>query len=74
MRSESSNDHDDGPIGPSPRVKRLAQDALAAVPAGVLTDLDGTLSLIVDDPAAARLVDGAASALGVSPSGWRWSG
>lgn len=42
---------------------RLAQDALAAAPAGVLTDLDGTLSLIVDDPAAARLVDGAASAL-----------
>ena len=64
MRSESSNDHDGGPIGPSPRVIRLAQDALAAAPAGVLTDLDGTLSLIVDDPAAARLVDGAASVLG----------
>ena len=42
---------------------RLAQDALAAGPAAVLTDLDGTLSLIVEDPAAARLVDGAGSAL-----------
>ena len=41
----------------------LAREALAAEPAGLLTDFDGTLSPIVEDPAAARLVDGATDAL-----------
>ncbi len=41
----------------------LARDALADAPAGLLTDFDGTLSPIVTDPAAARLVEGAADAL-----------
>ena len=40
-----------------------ARAALAAAPAGLLTDLDGTLSQIADDPAAAELVPGAAAAL-----------
>lgn len=41
----------------------LARPALQAEPAGLLTDFDGTLSPIVEDPAAARLVDGATDAL-----------
>jgi trehalose 6-phosphate phosphatase len=41
----------------------LARDALAAGPAGLLTDFDGTLSPIVSDPASARLADGARAAL-----------
>lgn len=41
----------------------LARRALAAQPAGVLTDLDGTLSPIVDDPAAARVADRGDAAL-----------
>jgi trehalose 6-phosphate phosphatase len=45
------------------RALALAVDALAATPAGLLTDFDGTLSPIVADPASARLVDGASDAL-----------
>ncbi|MBW3612297.1 MAG: trehalose-phosphatase [Chloroflexi bacterium] len=41
----------------------LAREALAAEPAGLLTDFDGTLSPIVADPGAARLAEGAAGAL-----------
>ena len=41
----------------------LASEALAAAPAGLLTDFDGTLSPIVGDPSLARLVDGASGAL-----------
>jgi trehalose 6-phosphate phosphatase len=41
----------------------LARDALEAGPAGLLTDFDGTLSPIVEDPASARLVHGAEPAL-----------
>lgn len=41
----------------------LAGSALAATPAGLLTDLDGTLAPIIDDPAAVRPVPGAAEAL-----------
>lgn len=40
-----------------------AADALGASPAGLLTDLDGTLAPIVRDPAAVRLAPGAADAL-----------
>ncbi|MGH2358411.1 MAG: trehalose-phosphatase [Candidatus Limnocylindria bacterium] len=43
----------------------LARPALSAPPAGLLTDLDGTLAPIVRDPAAVRLADGAAGALEV---------
>jgi trehalose 6-phosphate phosphatase len=42
----------------------LARAALTDTPAGLLTDFDGTLSPIVDDPALARLVEGADGALG----------
>jgi trehalose 6-phosphate phosphatase len=63
LRPESSNDPGTGPIGPSPRAAVLAAAALAPAPAGVLTDLDGTLAPIVADPAAARLAAGAAAAL-----------
>ncbi len=42
----------------------LARAALGAEPAGLLTDLDGTLAPIVADPHAAALMDGAADALG----------
>jgi trehalose 6-phosphate phosphatase len=42
----------------------LARTALAAAPSGMLTDLDGTLAPIVDEPSAARLMAGAAEALG----------
>jgi trehalose 6-phosphate phosphatase len=45
------------------RAVTLARAALAAEPAGVLSDLDGTLATIVRDPAAVRLADGAAEAL-----------
>jgi trehalose 6-phosphate phosphatase len=45
------------------RALALAREALAAEPAGLLSDYDGTLSRIVPDPSAATLVDGAASAL-----------
>lgn len=41
----------------------LAREALATTPSGLLTDLDGTLAQIVDDPGAVRLVEGAAEAL-----------
>ena len=41
----------------------MARDALADSPSGLLTDFDGTLSGIVDDPSGARLVDGAHGAL-----------
>jgi trehalose 6-phosphate phosphatase len=40
-----------------------ARRALKAAPAGILSDLDGTLSPIVADPAAARALPGAAEAL-----------
>jgi trehalose 6-phosphate phosphatase len=45
------------------RALALARDALADAPGGLLTDIDGTLSAMVDDPGQARLADGAASAL-----------
>ena len=45
------------------RAISLAGGALAASPAGLLTDFDGTLSPIVADPALARLVDGTDGAL-----------
>ncbi|MCC6618337.1 MAG: trehalose-phosphatase [Chloroflexi bacterium] len=45
------------------RALSLAREALAADPAGIATDIDGTLSPIVDDPGAARLADGASDAL-----------
>ena len=41
----------------------LATDALRAKPAGLLTDFDGTLSPIVNDPSQARLVEGASAPL-----------
>jgi len=41
----------------------MARDALANAPAGLLTDFDGTLSPIVQDPSMSRLVDGADGAL-----------
>jgi trehalose 6-phosphate phosphatase len=43
---------------PFERAVGLARAALGAAPAGLVTDLDGTLSPIVDDPAAAQLVPG----------------
>ena len=45
------------------RAMGLATDALAAEPAGLLTDFDGTLAPIVHDPFMAGLVDGADGAL-----------
>ncbi|HET8777670.1 MAG TPA: trehalose-phosphatase [Candidatus Limnocylindria bacterium] len=45
------------------RAIELASDALAARPAGLLTDFDGTVSPIVADPLLAELVDGASGAL-----------
>ena len=42
----------------------LALRALTDAPAGLLTDLDGTLAPIVSDPSAVRPVPGAAEALG----------
>jgi trehalose 6-phosphate phosphatase len=41
----------------------VAREALAARPAGLLTDFDGTLSPIVERPQDARLADGMAEAL-----------
>ncbi len=52
-----------GADGPLTRALALAYDALSVAPAGVLTDFDGTLSPIVADPSAARLVEGAEDAL-----------
>lgn len=51
----------DASLGPA---LELARRALRSSPAGLLTDMDGTLSPIVSDPAAARLAPGAAEALG----------
>ncbi len=49
---------------PTPdRALALAREALSAAPAGLLTDLDGTLSPIVADAAAASALPGAAEAL-----------
>lgn len=45
------------------RALALGREALDATPAGLLTDFDGTLSPIVADPTAARLVEGATEAL-----------
>lgn len=42
---------------------RLARSAVAIAPAGLLSDLDGTLAPIVADPAAARMADRAEAAL-----------
>jgi trehalose 6-phosphate phosphatase len=56
---ESSRDAD----APLSRALALSREALAAEPAGLLTDFDGTLSPIVRDPMSARLVDGATDAL-----------
>lgn len=41
----------------------LAREAIAAAPAGLLTDLDGTLAPIVPDPDSVRALPGAAAAL-----------
>ncbi|HEX6139850.1 MAG TPA: trehalose-phosphatase [Candidatus Limnocylindria bacterium] len=51
------------------RALTLARAALAAAPAGLLTDLDGTLAPIVRDPAAARALPGAGEALAKLASG-----
>lgn len=48
---------------PLSRALTLARSALADAPAGIATDIDGTLSPIVDDPDAAALASGAAAAL-----------
>jgi trehalose 6-phosphate phosphatase len=45
------------------RALDLARAALAAAPAGLLTDMDGTLAPIVNDPPSARALPGAADAL-----------
>lgn len=53
---------------PHPALDRaidLSRGALAAAPAGLLTDFDGTLAPLVADPGLARLVDGTAGALAV---------
>jgi trehalose 6-phosphate phosphatase len=55
-----SSRHTDGSLE---RALLLATDALAAEPAGLLTDFDGTLAPIVQDPFMAGLVDGADGAL-----------
>jgi len=57
--SESSR----SPAAPLSAALDLARSALADAPAGLLADFDGTLSTIAADPAAARLVDGAAGPL-----------
>ena len=44
------------------RAIELAREALTDSPAGLLTDFDGTVSAIVEDPSAARLVIGAGDA------------
>ncbi|HEX7197422.1 MAG TPA: trehalose-phosphatase [Candidatus Limnocylindria bacterium] len=51
------------PDAPLARAIDLVSEVLAAQPAGLLTDFDGTLSPIVADPALSRLVDGAGGAL-----------
>lgn len=51
------------PPPPLSRALELADEVLAAEPAGILTDFDGTLSPIVTDPALAGLVEGAHGAL-----------
>lgn len=45
------------------RAREMARAVLGREPAGLLTDFDGTLSPIVSNPAAARLVTGAGPAL-----------
>lgn len=50
-------------VDPLARALALATAALGNVPAGLLTDFDGTLSPIVADPAASRLVGGAGATL-----------
>jgi trehalose 6-phosphate phosphatase len=50
------------PRDPDPALT-LARAAIAAAPAALLTDLDGTLAPIVNDPAAARALPGAPDAL-----------
>jgi trehalose 6-phosphate phosphatase len=57
--AESSREAD----APLARALSLARHALAAQPAGLLTDFDGTLAPIVRDPFMAGLVDGADGAL-----------
>jgi len=57
--AESTRRSDAPPTPAMERALSLARDALAATPAGLLTDFDGTLSPIVGDPTAARLVAGA---------------
>ncbi len=57
--AESSRSTD----APLARALDLARRALADPPAGLLTDFDGTLSPIVEDPGSARLAEGAADAL-----------
>lgn len=56
---------DPGPMEqPDPgRSLALAREALAGAPAGILTDLDGTLAPIVADPTAVQALPGAADAL-----------
>lgn len=55
---------DPGPRSqPEPAALAVARNALARGPAGLLTDLDGTLAPIVHDPAAVRVEPGAADAL-----------
>lgn len=62
MRAESSNDSTRGHPGRTADPLELARAALAN-PGALLTDLDGTLAPIVDDPASARPVPGAVAAL-----------
>src|SRR5688500_15542071 len=50
------------PPHPDPALA-LARTALAAAPAGLLTDLDGTLAPIVSDPPSARALPGSTEAL-----------
>ena len=57
--AESSRRSDAPPTTALDRALSLARDALAATPAGLLTDFDGTLSPMVGDPTAAGLVPGA---------------
>jgi trehalose 6-phosphate phosphatase len=55
---------DPGPRSqPEPAALAVARDALARGPAGLLTDLDGTLAPIVRDPDAVRVEPGADEAL-----------
>lgn len=57
-----SNRRTDAPLA---HALAMASETLADAPAGLLTDFDGTLSPMVDDPARAGPVDGAARALAV---------